>query len=80
MNLYTTLIASGNVSINGFLYSTSQLTITPFEAVSEEELENAGQEALYLGTGALWKATENCMSVMRRPKKRSKAAMLLKTW
>lgn len=48
---YTTLIASGNVNINGFLYSTSQLTITPFEAVSEEALENAGQEALYLGTG-----------------------------
>ncbi|MFR7477932.1 MAG: VWA domain-containing protein [Acutalibacteraceae bacterium] len=48
---YSTLVASGNVSINGFLYSTSQLTITPFEAVSEEALENAGQEALYLGTG-----------------------------
>lgn len=45
----TQLTASGNVSINGFLYSTSELTITPDASIADEDLSNAGQEALYLG-------------------------------
>lgn len=46
----TQLTASGNVSINGFLYSTSELTITPNTQLEDDDLSKAGQKALYLGT------------------------------
>lgn len=45
----TELTASGNVSINGFLYSTGELTITPDNQLADENLSAVGQEALYLG-------------------------------
>lgn len=45
----TQLTASGNVTINGFLYSTSELTIEPDAPLSEDSLSQAGQSALYLG-------------------------------
>lgn len=45
----TELTASGNVSINGFLYSTSELTITPNDQLADDDLSKAGQQALYLG-------------------------------
>lgn len=47
----TQLTATGNVSINGFLYSTSELTVTPNSGLSDDDLSNAGQKALYLGSG-----------------------------
>lgn len=46
----TELVASGNVSINGFLYSTSELTITPNDQLTDDDLSKVGQKALYLGT------------------------------
>ena len=46
----TELVASGNVSINGFLYSTSELTITPNDQLADDNLSQAGQKALYLGS------------------------------
>lgn len=46
----TQLTASGNVSINGFLYSTSELTITPNQQLADDDLSKVGQKALYLGT------------------------------
>lgn len=46
----TQLTASGNVSINGFLYSTSELTITPNDQLADDDLSQAGQKALYLGS------------------------------
>ena len=46
----TELTASGNVSINGFLYSTSELTITPNDQLADDDLSKAGREALYLGS------------------------------
>ena len=45
----TKLAASGNVSVNGFLYSTGELTITPDQQLSDEDVAAAGQKALYLG-------------------------------
>ncbi len=45
----TELVASGNVSINGFLYSTSELTITPNDQLTDDDLSQVGQKALYLG-------------------------------
>ncbi len=45
----TQLTATGNVSINGFLYSTSELTITPDNQLADDDLSKAGQKAVYLG-------------------------------
>ncbi|HIW74644.1 MAG TPA: VWA domain-containing protein [Firmicutes bacterium] len=46
----TQLTATGNVSVNGFLYSTSELTITPGSQLADDDLSKAGQKAVYLGT------------------------------
>lgn len=45
----TQLTAAGNVTINGFLYSTSELTIEPDDPLSEDSMSQVGQSALYLG-------------------------------
>lgn len=45
----TQLTATGNVSVNGFLYSTSELTITPDAQLADDDLSKAGQKAVYLG-------------------------------
>lgn len=46
----TQLTASGNVSVNGFLYSTSELTITPNAQLDDDDLSKAGRKAVYLGS------------------------------
>ncbi len=46
----TQLTATGNVSVNGFLYSTSELTITPRSQLKDDDLSKVGQKTVYLGT------------------------------
>lgn len=49
----TSLAAVGNVSINGFLHSTGELTIVPQSPLAADQLKSGSKNVLYLGSSGI---------------------------